>query len=231
MRKFFLCPRKAIMLAGLILLIIFFVNVFKLPLIDAETEDKQSPSGKLLVLPFNNMTKIYGKNENVRCPICGKVFITGDVPDTATDYLSEKLISLLKQAKYYKKMAISSTQYGGADLMANNIKNLSERQLLLAAGRSAKADKIIVGYIYRFRQRIGSRLSVDSPASVAFGVHILDVKTGRNLWRGRFDETQRSLSENLFNIDMFIKRKASWITAEEMAHSALKEMLQTLPAK
>jgi hypothetical protein len=48
------------------------------------------------------------------------------------------------------------------------------------------------------------------------------------LWIGHFDETQRSLSENLFNIGEFLKRKGAWVTVNKMAVSALEDMLQTL---
>jgi hypothetical protein len=200
-------------------------------MVDAETDERRSLSEKLLVLPFHNMSELYGPNANVRCPICGRIFITGDVPDKATTYLRDELISMLKEGKYYTKMVTSDSQWGDTDLMSNNNKSMSEIELLLAAGRAAKADAVMVGYLYRYQQRVGSKISVDTPASVAFGIHLIDVKTGRQLWRGSFDETQHSLSENLFNIKTFIKRKASWVTADEMAVSGLKDVLETLPKK
>jgi len=215
-----------------ILLVLFVaINVFRLGMVSAETEEKQSVSGKLLVLPFHNMSELYGKDKNVRCPICGKVYITGEVPDKAKDYLSDKLVLRLRQDKHYNKMVASGSQWGDFDLISKNNQSSSELELLMEAGRAAGADAVIVGYLYRFQQRVGSRISVDTPASVAFGIHLIDVKTGSRLWKGHFDETQRSLSENLFNIGKFIKRKASWVTAEEMAVSGLEELLETLPKK
>ncbi len=83
----------------------------------------------------------------------------------------------------------------------------------------------MVGHIYRFRERIGTRYSVDSPASVAFDIPLISVKNGRILWVDHLDETQRSLSENLFQLGTFLRRKGTWITAEEMAISGLEDML------
>ncbi len=230
MQKFFQHPVRGIFLAAL-LCIFVFLSACKHHVKDAETEERQPVSGKLLVLPFRNLSELYGKNKNARCPICGKVFITGEVSGGATGFLSDELMSMLRQGKYYKKVVASESQWGAADLMSESNRSLTEFELLLAAGRAASADALMVGYLYRFQQRIGSRISVESPASVAFGIHLIDVKTGRQLWEGHFDETQRSLSENLFKLDTFIKRKASWITAEEMAVSGLKEMLRTLSVK
>ncbi|MCJ7773721.1 MAG: DUF799 domain-containing protein [Desulfobacterales bacterium] len=222
---------KIDMLLAVLLVLFVLISGCRQRMVDAEAEERGPLSGKLLVLPFHNMSELYGENENVRCPVCGKVFITGEVPDKATDFLNDTLISMLKEGQYYKKMAVSDSQWVHTDLMLKNNRSLSEFELLLSAGRSVKADAVMVGYLYRYKQRVWSRISVDSAASVALGMHLIDVKTGRQLWKGHFDETQRSLSENLFKIDKFIKRKASWVTADEMAVSGLKEMLETLPKK
>jgi len=222
---------KSIIRLFIIILLFIPINVWMQGIDNAESQENDSISEKLLVLPFSNMSELYGENENVRCPICGKIFITGNVPDNAAAYLSDELVSKLRRKKYYKKMVTSDSPWGDFDLMAEENRRLSERELLMTAGRASGADAVMAGYLYRFRQRVGSKISVDTPASVAFGIHLIDVKTGRELWKGHFDETQRSLSENLFKIGKFIKRKASWVTAEEMAVSGLEEVLETLPEK
>ena len=64
---------------------------------------------------------------------------------------------------------------------------------------------------------------------MTFDLLLIRVADGRILWSGRFEETQKSLSENLFNLGTFVRRGARWISAEEMAHSGLEQMLQTFP--
>jgi hypothetical protein len=49
------------------------------------------------------------------------------------------------------------------------------------------------------------------------------------MWSGIFDETQRALSEDLFQLGTFLRRKARWITAEKMASSGLEDLLKKLP--
>jgi len=175
---------------------------------------------KILVLPFKDMTMIYGKGESVRCPVCGRVFITGKVPVDAAEKLTNSLISNLKSRNKYKIVTSS---------MVGEEQTFSERKLIVKIGREYNADAVIAGYFYRYKERVGTRYSVKSPASVAFGIHLLSVKDGRILWSGHFDETQHSLSENLFHLKTFIKRKASWITADEMATSGLEDILSTFP--
>lgn len=114
-------------------------------------------------------------------------------------------------------------------LLAADKKELSERDILVEIGRALYADAVLVGHVYRFKDRVGTRYSVDSPASVAFDIHLVDVSNGSMLWVGHFDETQRSLFENLFKIGTFLRRKGTWITAEEMAVSGLEDVLQALP--
>jgi len=49
------------------------------------------------------------------------------------------------------------------------------------------------------------------------------------VWEGKFDETQRPLTENLFKIGSFFRRKASWLTAAELASVGMDEMLRKFP--
>ena len=190
--------------------------------IASEPDYNLSGTEKILVLPFKDMTMIYGKGESVRCPVCGRVFITGEVSVDAVEKLNNSLVSNLKNRKKYKIVTSS---------LVGEEQTFSERKLIVKKGREYNADAVIAGYIYRYKERIGNRYSVESPASVAFGIHLISTKNGCNIWSGHFDETQRSLSENLFKLKKFIKRKASWITADEMAISGFEEILGTFPNK
>ena len=45
------------------------------------------------------------------------------------------------------------------------------------------------------------------------------------IWNGHFEETQKPLSENVLDLGMFIKRKGSWVTADELAQGGLEDLL------
>ncbi|MGD9233084.1 MAG: hypothetical protein PVH67_04445 [Desulfobacterales bacterium] len=181
---------------------------------------------KILILPFKDMAAVFGESVNGRCPVCGKVFTTGEVAEGAAAMLTEHLFILLKDRKNIELIPSSQAQGVMSGLLAGSNKELLERDLQLEIGRSLNADAIFIGYIYRFRERVGTQYSVDLPASVAFDIHLIRVKDGRVLWSAHLDETQQPLSDDLFRLKVFLKRKAKWITAKEMAISGLEDMLK-----
>jgi TolB-like protein len=184
---------------------------------------------RILILPFEDMSVVYGENKDVRCPVCGKVFTTGKVSKGAADMLTEHLSMLLSKRKDIQLIPSSYAQGVMSDLLAGSKKEMSTRDLQIKTGRALHADAVIAGFLYRFQDRIGTEYSVNLPASVAFDLHLIRVKDGRVLWSGHFDETQRPLSDNLFRLGTFLQRKARWITAKEMAFSGLEEMLKSFP--
>jgi hypothetical protein len=115
-------------------------------------------------------------------------------------------------------------------LRAGSKNTLSEQDLWIETGRDLGADAVIVGHLYRFRERIGTQYSVEVPASVAFDIHLIGVRDGRLLWSGKFDETQQSLFEDLYQLGTFLSRRGRWITAQELAVSGLEGVLETFPA-
>jgi hypothetical protein len=80
--------------------------------------------------------------------------------------------------------------------------------------------------IYRFQERRGSAFSVERPASVGFHVHFFDPSGLRKVFV--FDETQQPLSENIFRFFAFLKRKAKWITAGDLAREGVRKAVDSL---
>ncbi|MGA8181142.1 MAG: hypothetical protein WB792_13860, partial [Desulfobacterales bacterium] len=152
---------------------------------------------KILILPFEDMASVYGENMDVRCPVCGKVFTTGKVSQGAADMLTEQLFTILNKRKDIQLIPSSNAQGVMSDLLAGSHKELNEKDLAVETGRALHADAVLAGFLYRYQDRVGSEYSVESPASVAFDIHLIRVKDGRVLWGGHFDETQRPLSDNL----------------------------------
>ncbi len=182
----------------------------------------------ILVMPFKSISSVYKDADENHCPLCGKTFMTGSIPDNAVTYMTDRLIDLIGMLNDYHFIFAKHNQ---PDWSASGSKPepiVSERNFLIESGKGQHADAVLSGYIYRFKQRVGTTYSVESPASVAFGMHIVRVPDGRILWSGHFDETQHSLSENLLQLGIFLKRKASWVTAEQMASSGLEDILNTL---
>ncbi len=192
-----------------------------------QSSDTPFSMEKLLILPVRDMSAVYGAGESVRCPVGGSVVMTGEVAEGATEFLSDSLYSALKSKGDFELVPPGQAQGVLSNLLYGDAGTLSERALLVETGQALNADAVLAGYIFRFRERIGTRYAVKSPASVAFDIHLIRVADGRVLWSGQFNETQKSLSENFLRLEIFLKRKASWITAREMAQAGLEDILQS----
>lgn len=97
------------------------------------------------------------------------------------------------------------------------------RDIAVSAGKELNVDAVMTGVISEYREREGSELGVESPASVAFSVQVLDTEDGKTLWETYFTETQKPLLENLFEIDKFFKRGGKWITADQLAREGARK--------
>src|ERR671923_249843 len=99
----------------------------------------------------------------------------------------------------------------------------SEAARLRRIGEMVYADAVITGRIPRYRERVGDEWGAKSPASVAFVLDLVDVRRGDVIWSARFDETQKSLSENILAIGEIGHRGVRWLTAEQLAHEGVKK--------
>jgi TolB-like protein len=95
-------------------------------------------------------------------------------------------------------------------------------------GEFVHADAIVSGRVLRYRERVGEEWGVKSPASVSFVIEVWDVKRGDIVWSGRYDETQRPLSENIFAVREFSQRGARWLKADELALDGVKKAIADL---
>ncbi len=112
-------------------------------------------------------------------------------------------------------------------MLATDIK-ASQLKLIRSFGRQLGVDAVLYGKLYRFRDRIGSPYSVKRPASVAFSLHLIRVSDGAILWSYTFDETQQSLTENLFQFRLYRKEGMRWLTAKELIQYAMDQAANDL---
>jgi hypothetical protein len=183
----------------------------------------------ILVMPFTDMSSIYGEHMSVRCPICAKVFVTGKVKKSADSFLTDRLLALLKQRERIHLIPPGQAQGVLSRILLESERELKDFELIIEIGRALGADAILTGHIYRFRERTGTKYAIETPAAVTFDLDLVRVNDGRVLWESHFKETQQTLTSNLFDFGKFLKRKGRWITAEEMAASGLEEILKTFP--
>lgn len=185
------------------------------------------PKPELAIVPFF-IQKGEDPTRGEVCPLCKGLHKSGSVvpgsQNTMTRLLHEKMQAL-------GTFTIFPQERVEGVLSRSDLAPFFEKpgSAAVQLGRELDADFVFLGYLFRFEERIGSSMGVDKPASVAFDLHLVRVRDGRVAWTGKFDETQRPLSDNLLKIGTFFKRGAKWLTAEELASAGMGETLTALP--
>ena len=142
--------------------------------------------------------------------------LTGHVQKALRKHHGENLIPLAKSMEAYGVISKDDTR--------DTLRTLAQK-----VGQALGADLIMAGNVWRFKERVGRAAGAETPASVAFGVYLIDVSNGRVLWREVFEKSQTSLSENILDARAFFKKGAKWVTANELALYGVKEILKKYP--
>lgn len=222
-------PRNSKRLCIICVLTVLNLSACQKPTVVTRVSSPSTDIDVLLVLPFKDMTNLYGENVTLRSPLSGRTYTTGKVSRGADDFLMQLLMSNLQLRGGLQLIPWGQAEGVWGELLAKETIEQSEREMILATGRELNADAVLAGYVYRFVDRTGTQYSVETPASVGFDLDLIRIQDGRLVWSRRFDETQKTLSDDIMQINKFIKRKGRWITARDMAASGLEDMLHTLP--
>jgi len=182
----------------------------------------------VLVLPFNMATEHYEIGTTVRCFECDVTVQTGSIERGADEFMNRELVAVLKAKTPYAAIPLWTVEGISSKNPSQDLRG-ADRRLLVEIGKSVHADAVVSGTIYRFKERVGTGLSVSTPASVALAMELIRVADGRVIWNRAFDETQRGLDEDLFKLGSFLKRGGKWLTAEELASAGLREIMASFP--
>ena len=109
-----------------------------------------------------------------------------------------------------------------------SVPSSSEEAKLKRVGETVYADAVMMSRLQRFRERVGDEWGAKSPASVAFILDLVDVRRGDIIWSARFDETQKSLSENPFSLGDIGARGVRWLSAEQLAQDGVRKAIGQL---
>lgn len=183
---------------------------------------------KLAVMPFIRVDSPVQPGGTVCCPLTGAAFNTGQIIPGAERILDEALNQDLANITDLPFVPFAQTGLAFGQIAGRQYKD-SLRQDVVAAGKKVGADAVLVGFIFRFRQRQGTAYAVDKPASVAFDLSVVRVRDGSVLWKNSFDETQQSLSQDLLNLNQYMQHGLRWYTAEELGRIGMTRLLQAFP--
>lgn len=105
----------------------------------------------------------------------------------------------------------------------------SPRTLARRLGRKLSADLMLVGTVWRYREKGAIDGLPDKPASVAFALYLVESETGRRLWRGIFDMSQDIAFQDMARFSQRIKMGLKWLSADELARHGVKEVFRPFP--
>ena len=98
----------------------------------------------------------------------------------------------------------------------------------IEACRRLGADGVVTGVVDTFQERQGGELGVTRPATVRLVTRLYECSTGEVVWEDYFNETQKSLFQNLLEIRKFMERQGKWITARQLALEGVRRVVSEL---
>jgi hypothetical protein len=201
-----------------------FLAALSIPtLLEASEEIKPS----LAILPFS-VEREEEPGKGAICPICKGIRRGGEILPSSQNTLTRLLHEKMEAKGTFRILPLKEVE----DVLSEFERKVFEEKPIsssLQAGKKLNVDFVCIGYFFRFEERIGSALGVQRPASVSFDLHLFRLRDEKMVWLGKFDETQKPLSENVLKIGSFIRRKASWLKAAELASVGMDEVLGKLP--
>jgi len=193
-----------------------------------QEEERIVPRQKVAIIPFL-IVEPQMRGQRVVKGLWGNFFFrTGEVPMRAGSEVTAVFQRQLNRLNRCEVIPLDQAQAAaeGVDPEAFVQDPIGVAQQI---GGELGLYAVVIGGVYRFEQREGSALGVQSPASAAFDAHLVRVSDKKVLWSGRFDETQHSLSENALKIGSFLKGGAQWVTVERWAAIGVESILRTFP--
>ena len=193
------------------------------------TEKAVSPEvQKVVVIGFLPALNPGDKSGVIRNPISGAVFMAEPVPLDWVHKMTDKLFKKLHDEDAFDLVPPGQASGIFSSLVSSD-SILEDREMIRKIGQAFSADALLMGYVYRWKEREGTDFAVSRPASVAFDLYFLSARHGGILWKGRFDKSQRALSENLFEMDTFVKGGGKWMTVENLAEIGLSSLIDEMP--
>jgi hypothetical protein len=183
-----------------------------------------TPIETVVIVPFENLAERYEPDTGVRSPISGRVFVTGPATAAADRFLTDLLVSHVRRDTAFEILPTDDPAVNPNAFDEGRGRDAQRLERLSQNGRRLGADAVFAGHVYRFRERVGGGFSVESPASVAFEIYLIDCRQPRVLWSAVYDYTQQALSDNLFGLGNFWRRGGRWVTAAELATAAMEDI-------
>lgn len=186
------------------------------------------PAKKVAVMPFLIGKRPEDIEEMLNCPLERLGCNQDDLIENAEKILT-RIVQRAAESRFVEMvipLADVTTTY---ENMGANSPRKTPRLIAKNLGEALGADYIFLGNVWRYREPKDVAFGSSSGASVAFNVFFLRVETGQKIWKGTFDQTQRSLTDNVLTVKGSVKPGLKWLSANELAHLGVKEVFKKFP--
>jgi hypothetical protein len=215
--------RAAVRLTGLTLAV-FVLGACAAQAPIVQYQGDLTPIETVVIVPFENLAERHESGTGVRSPISGRIFVTSPVSVGVDRFLTGQLLAHVQRDTAFEILPPGEPEAVPGAVVASSGRHGNRLEQLSQNGRRLGADAVFAGHVYRFQERVGGEFSVQSPASVAFEIYLIDCRQPRVLWSAVYDYTQQGLSENLLGLGNFFRRGGRWVTAEELATAAMDDI-------
>ncbi len=185
---------------------------------------------KVVVVGFLRALSPTDKPGMFKNPLSWSIVSAEPVPREIIQKMSDVLFKKVVAEKGYELVSRNQAIGVYSNIVASD-KNVGMPaiKVIQEVGTTFNADAVLVGYMYRWRERVGGDYAVQSPASVSFDLHLIRPVDGAILWKSKFDKTQQSLSENILDMNTFLKGGGKWMKADDLAMIGLSKMFKEMP--
>ena len=190
-------------------------------------------SGKIGVMPFMagkfhaNIDDIVEKT--ISCSISQLCFEPQDIKLGAEKQLTEYVTEYLRLRLDPATLIPSDETTKAYNMLSTDENKDTLRSLAVRFGKQLNVDYVLVGTVWRYRDRSQQEEAFDRQASVAFVVYLVGVSDGKRMWKGYYDKSQGALTDDLSNAPLFFKGGGKWLTAKEIAKIAVKDAFESFP--
>lgn len=107
------------------------------------------------------------------------------------------------------------------------VPRMSAFKYWLGVGKCMTVDYLLVPQVIEWEERKGGEMGVEAPASVVLDFFLINVQE-ESLQRAHFEESQESLTENIFKAGKFFERGGKWVSAHQLAAEGIEQKLTEL---
>ncbi len=168
-------------------------------------------------------------DDTLSCKIIELCVEDPNIENGAGDMMTRLIYSTLFHRFGDNVVAMDDVRAAYADLRPDDTRE-TPRTLSRRLGQSLSADLVVIGTVWRYRDRGAIEGFPQKPASVAFALYLVEPESGRRIWRKIFDETQEFALKDMAKFTDRIKMGMQWLSADQLARYGVKQALSQFPS-